>query len=260
MKSSVIYPFLLLPMLVGSLAEVDDARASSANAKRFIERGDRLFAKRGQGERWVRRAMECYEKTLAVDTRNTEASWRFARASYWIGIHVDDPKKSIVAYRQAIDLTKRAVAIDPRSVANHFWLGVCLAKYGEAKGVLDSVGLVEPIRKQMRVVIELDESFAGGGAHRLLGWMEYKLPGVLGGSEDRAIEHLDRAVELRRSHLLNHLCLAEIHRSRGSFDKAKKHLRFILEAPYEKDRRPENELEKSAAKDMLEQIEEQEKS
>jgi len=223
-------------------------------------RGDRMFAKRGSGERWVRKAMTLYEKALAVDAGNTDASWRYARGSYWIGLQEDDSEKSVRAYRVAIDLTKRAVAIDPKSVANHFWLGVCLAKYGEAKGALDSLSLLEPIRKHMRIVQKLDETYAGGGAQRTLGWIEYKLPGVLGGSEKKALELLNRAVEIERSHLLNHLCLAEIYRTRKEWTKAKKHLKFIIAAPFQPDRKPENELEKAAAKEMLEKIEKETKS
>ena len=68
------------------------------------------------------------------------------------------------------------------------------AKFGEAKGITKSLALIEPIRKQMKRVNELDASFAGGGAHRALGWIYHKLPGVAGGSNDNAIDHLNNCL------------------------------------------------------------------
>jgi tetratricopeptide (TPR) repeat protein len=198
--------------------------------------------------------MESYEKALAVDTKNLDASWRYARASYWIAVYVEDSEERARVFKRAIDLTKRAVSIDEKSVANHFWLGVSYAKYGEAKGVMSSLGLIKPIRKQMERVIALDESFAGGGAHRLLGWIEHKLPGIAGGSDERAVEHLEKAVALDGNHLLNRLCLGEVYRKTGRLKEAKVHLEFIVKAPYERDRRPENELEKEGAKELLAKI------
>jgi len=103
-------------------------------------------------------------------------------------------------------------------------------------------------------VIELDPAFAGGGGYRVLGWIRHKLPGVAGGSDEKAIELLEKAVEVGDGHLLNHLCLAEIHRLNDRPKEAKKHISIILEAPIREERKPEDEETKAAAKEMLEKI------
>lgn len=248
---------LLATLLLLSTAAV--ANASEEMVGKLIKRGDRYFANRGKSVKWVRKSLECYEKALALDTKNLDASWKYARGSYWIAEWVEDEKERTKVFRQAIDLTKRAVSIDDESVENHFWLGISFAKYGEVKGIMSSLGLIEPIRKQMKRVIELDESFAGGGAYRVLGWINHQLPGIAGGSNEKATEQLEKAVKLDKNHLLNRLCLAEVYRQTGKLAKARKELEFIVKAPFEKDRRPENVREKEGAKDLLKKIDEAEK-
>lgn len=247
---------LFVVLLLGSAGAAD---AAESMAEKLIKRGDRYFANRGKSVKWVRKSMECYEKALAVDTKNLEASWRYARGSYWIAEYVEDEKERTRVFKQAIDMTKRAISIDDESVENHFWLGISYAKYGEVKGIMSSLGLVEPIRRQMKRVLVLDETFAGGGAYRVLGWINHQLPGIAGGSDKKATEQLEKAVRLDKGHLLNRLCLAEVYRQTGKLRKARTELEFIVEAPFEKDRRPENVREKEGAKDLLKKIDEAEK-
>jgi len=230
----------------------EESRASKLTAK-----GDRFYQRRDKGRKWVEKAKECYEKALALDTRNVEASWRLARAAYWLGDREEQREERIRLFRQAIDVAKRAVAIDDESVESHFWLGISYAKYGEAVGIMKSLALIEPIRKEMRRVIELDESFAGGGAHRALGWIYHKLPAVAGGSDEKAVEHLKKAIQQDRTHLLNHLCIADIYRKTDQERLAREHLEFILEAPFNAERRPEEIEIKAGAKSLLAEMDEE---
>lgn len=244
--------FLLTVLAILAVSPL--AIASSEAAERLIERGDRFFDKREKGRKWVDRAVGCYEKALAVDSQSVEASWKYAQAALWVSAHTEDEEEQIRLIRQSIDVTRRAIQIDEQSVAAHYWLGIGFAKYGEAKGVMNALGLVDPLRRQMRRVIELDESFAGGGAWRILGWINYKLPGVAGGSDEKAVEQLEKSRELDPSHLLTHLCLAEIYRLDDLPKKARWHLDFIINAPFNKERKPEEIEIKAAAKEMREKL------
>jgi len=224
-------------------------------ADRLIKRGDRFYANRGKGLKWCNKALEAYEKALALDPKCVEASWKHARAGYWLGTHTESDEKKLEIYKKGIDLVKRAVKIDEKSVACHFWLGVSYGKYGQAKGIMNSLALIDPIKKEFNRVIELDETFEGGGGHRALGWMYAKVPGVAGGSNEKAIEHLKKAIEIAKSRLLNHFFLASVYLDEGDDDKAREHLKFVVDAPFEDDRRPENEETKAKAKKLLEEME-----
>jgi tetratricopeptide (TPR) repeat protein len=232
--------------------------AEETPSEKLVKRGDRYYDRREKGRKWVERAKECYEKALALDTKSVDASWRLARAAYWLGDRAATKQEKLRLFQEAIDVTKRGVSLDDRSVECHFWLGISYAKYGEAKGIMESLALIEPIRKEMRRVIELDPSFAGGGAHRALGWIYHRLPGVAGGSNEKAVAELKKAIAFDQTHLLNHLCIADVYRKTGREKLARKHLQTIIDAPLSRERRPEEIEIKAGAKGLLEKMDEEE--
>src|SRR5205807_2278562 len=83
-----------------------------------------------------------------------------------------------------------------------------------------SLSLVKPIRHEMQEVIRLDEHFSDGGAWRVLGVVDYKVPGLMGGSKSRAKEELEKALSYGPSNPFNHYFMAEYYKTIG--DKSKK--------------------------------------
>jgi tetratricopeptide (TPR) repeat protein len=223
-------------------------------AEKLIKRGDKYYDSRGKGRKWVVKSVECYEKALAVDTKSVPASWKLAKASYWLGVHTEKTDEKIRIYKKGIDAAKRAISLDKKSVESYFWLGVSFGKYGEAKGVMNSLQLVDPIKEAMEKVIELDEKFEGGGAHRVLGRLYFKLPGIAGGSNDKAIEHLKKAIKFDKTRLLNHPFIAEIYTGMDDDKKAIEHLKLVIDGKEEAARKPENAEEKASAKKMLKEL------
>jgi tetratricopeptide (TPR) repeat protein len=242
---------LLITILIALLAA---PLLANEAADKLIARGDKFYGNRGKGVKWVVKAIECYEKALAVDNESITASWKFAKASYYLGAHIEGDDEKIAIFQKGIDVAKRAVSIDDKSVEAHFWLGVSYGTFGRAKGVMNSLGLIDPIKKEMAKVIELDESYCAGGAHRVLGKMFLMVPGVAGGSNEKAIEHLEKAVKIGPDRLLNHLFLAQAYVATDQKEKAKAELKLIIDAPFEKEWRPENEEEKVKAKKLLEEL------
>ena len=224
---------------------------ADAAADKFVKRGDKYYGNRGKGTKWVEKAIECYEKALAVDTRSVEASWRLARASHWLGVKTEGAAGQMKIFQKGIDAAKRAITLKKESVESHYWLGVCYGKFGNAKGVMNSLGLVPHIKKEMERVIELDKNYAHGGAYVVLGRMYYKLPGIAGGSKEKSLEFLNKAVAIDKAHLLARLFRAETFVALDKNKKAIEELRFIIAGPTQKDRAPENADEKKQAKELL---------
>jgi tetratricopeptide (TPR) repeat protein len=244
---------ILTGILIGLL--LAGAAVGNEASDKLIQRGDRFYGNRGKGRQYCVKAVEFYEKALAVDAESVAASWKLARASYWLGVHTDGDEAKLAIYKKGIDIAKRAISLDAKSVESHFWLGVSYGKYGETKGVMNSLALVDPIKKEMQTVLELDEKFEGGGAHRVLGRLYHKLPGIAGGSTEKSIEHLEKAIAIDDSRLLNHLFIAEVYVAEKDTANAKKHLQKIIDAPVEDGREPENAEEKARAKEMLAELE-----
>ena len=142
------------------------------------------------------KAVETWQKVLAADQTCADAYWRIARAHYWLGSQAKDEAKKRQFFKDGIEYAKLGVSADRESTACHFWLGVMYGSYGQAVGASQSLHMVDPIKHEMQWILAKDEGFDEGGAHRVLGRLYYKLPGLMGGDNHKAKEHLRRAIEL----------------------------------------------------------------
>jgi tetratricopeptide (TPR) repeat protein len=226
--------------------------AYSQDTKLLLLQADELWAQRADIER-CRQAIATYEKVLAVDTNNYEAAWKIARACYWLGIQPTEEDK-VAIFEKGIESAKKAIAIKDNDPAGHFWLGVSYGKYGEAKGILKSLSLVDPTKEEMERVLELDPNFESGGAYRVLGRLYYKLPGLFGGSNKKSIENLKKSIEIDPERLLTHVFLAEVYIDTDKQDLARKELEFVANSPPKKGYEPESAMEKEQAKELLKKL------
>ncbi len=230
-----------------------ESRADDKFAKMLIKKADKKYASRASKGK-AAEAKEAYEKVLAVDPANIEARWKLARALYWIGTHTKSKEEKMKIYEAGIRYCQEAAKSDDNCVPCHFWLGVSYGKFGEAKGILQSLGLVPHLKSAMEKVVKLDESYAHGGAHRVLGRLYNKLPGFKGGDNEKAIKHLNKAIEIGPHDLMNRRFLAEVQIALGKKDEAKATLQTIIDYPEEtlyKDRKPESKEEKKTAEELM---------
>jgi tetratricopeptide (TPR) repeat protein len=126
--------------------------------------------------------------------------------------------------------------------------------YGQAVGVSQSLHMVDSIKKEMAWILARDEGFDEGGAHRVLGRLYFKLPGIMGGDNEKAKEHLRRAIELGGKNTLNFLYLAEVHINEGEKDQARALLQKLLSLPDDPDYLPESREHKERARVLLGEI------
>ena len=224
-----------------------------AGPKDMIKKGDQLFAQREDISK-AEAAIKEYKKALALNPMIAEAYWKIAHAYYWIGVHKDKKSDKLKAYKNGIEFAKQCVQVAPKDPHCHYWLGVSYGKYGGTKGILQSLYLVKPMKKEMNTVIKLDPKFRRGSAYAVLGWIYFKLPSIAGGDKDKAEKLLRKAVQIGPNHILNHLFLAKVLLDKGKKEEAIKELKFVVNAPLEKDMIPENKEEKKEAKELLKKL------
>lgn len=184
-----------------------------------IEQADELYAARTETT-GAEKALVVYEEILTKEPNSVEVLWKAARSCFWMGDHAADKKQKVADFEKGIAYAKRAVEIEPRSVDAHFWLAGLWGSYGETKGVLKSLSLVKPIRKELETVNRLNDRYQGGAGYRVLGIVDYKVPGFAGGSKKRAIEQLNKALTIDPSNAFNHYYAAEYFATAGG-DKMK---------------------------------------
>jgi tetratricopeptide (TPR) repeat protein len=236
---------LFLVLLVGPPQE--DAVA------KLLREGDGFYLKRDQ-EGMAAKATECFKKAIAIDEKRVGAYWKIARVDFWLGTHEKDTEKQQAILRDGIEFAKLALAIDSNCKDAHFWLAILYGVYGQARGILQSLHMIDPMKAELKWVLEHDESFEDAGAHRVMGRLYFKLPGIKGGDIEKAKEHLNRAITLAPQNLLNYLYLAEIHEYEGRKADAKACLNKLLEQPDDPRWLPECKEWREEAKSKLKEL------
>jgi len=169
----------------------------------------------------ARMALVLYQKASVEDPALIEAYWKITRVTWWLAEFAATPQAKAAFYEEGITAAKKAVSLDPRCYQAHFWLGVNYGSLGEAKGVLKSLFLVRPIRREMEEVNKLKPSYEDGGASRTLGIVDYKVPRFAGGSKKRALEELTAALNMGPNDPFNLYYLLEYYVTVGDKEKAK---------------------------------------
>src|SRR5690606_25804526 len=139
----------------------------------------------------------------------------------WLGEYSEDADDKIFFFDEGVECGKEGVAINEDSTEANFWLAVNYGSFGQEKGIMQSLALITPMKNAAERAARLDESYFYGGPRRVLGRLYHKAPGFPFsiGNTKKAIENLERAVELGPKFFLNHLFLAEAYLSDRKKDK-----------------------------------------
>lgn len=213
------------------------------DTREMMLQADRIWSERHDPSK-LREAIALYEAAVAADPANVEALWKLSRACWWLGTHSPESDRTAI-FEKAIEYGRKAVSLKDDCAPCHYWLGVNYGMYGETKGVLKSLGLVDKIREEMNKVIQLDPGFMHGGAYRVLGRMAHKLPWFAGGSNKESVEYLKKALEYGPNSFLTRVFLAETYLAMDQRELARKELEWCLNAPEPKDPGDREDREKA---------------
>ena len=227
----------------------------AANAADLIRRADERYRHRADPA-GAEAAADLYRQALSSDPENYEAAWKLARTLCWITDHAPRDRRPAVS-EEAVSAASRAVEINPGHPAGHFWLGTAYGFYGEAKGALKSLALLEPVKEEMAAVIRLDPGYEGGGAYLVLGRLYFFLPGFLGGDNRKAVDYIRTALKHGPRRWVNHLFLAEVYINEGRKREARTLLESILAGPAEPGWEPEYKEWRGEAEYWLNKLKEQ---
>ena len=204
--------------------------AAAQDTASALERARTAYEARADAARSAA-AVDAFGAAAAADPASYEARWEGARACYFLGAvtrETADDDERIAIFADGIERAKAAIGLNGDGVEGHFWLGVLLSVWGEARGVLKSLSLVPDIRREMELCLAKDPSVEGWGPDRVLGRIYYKLPFFKGGDNKKSREHLERSLAGAPSNALTRLYLAETYKSLGEKGKAIEQLRAIV--------------------------------
>lgn len=204
-----------------TFAPQTDALASEKDGKEWLKNeakyenprylaGDFAFKQRANPSR-ARLSLKLYRDGLAKYPKDSSAAWRVSMACYFVGLrltHDNDQKKALFKEGQAAG--EAAIQLSKNCAPCHFWTAINMALYGETVGVFKMLFTLGGIREHLKKSIEADPYYAYGGAYRLLGLIDQKLPGILGGNNDDAKSYFEKAISHAPHEPLNYLFLAKL--------------------------------------------------
>ncbi|MDH4018002.1 MAG: TRAP transporter TatT component family protein [Xanthomonadales bacterium] len=178
-----------------------------------IATGDRAWTQRADGHQGsqaaaepIETAINAYRRALTAAPNSLEARWKLLRAFHFKGEFVLKVKKDrhelyiegreiaktgVLQIERDYGLSKGLFRMKPETVANavgnqaavaefFFWASANWGLWGQYSGKLISAltGVVNKIRQFAEVMVLMDESVEDGGAHRLLGHFNARVPRI----------------------------------------------------------------------------------
>jgi tetratricopeptide (TPR) repeat protein len=198
------------------------------------------------------------DELFALVEEDSECAWAYgllAEINYWLGEYAEAEDK-LAFFDEGVQCGEAGVSLNEDSLEANFWLAVNYGSFGQEKGIMQSLALIHPMKERAERAAEIDAGYFYGGPWRVLGRLYHKAPGFpfSVGSTRKAVECLEKAVELGPKFYLNHLFLAEAYLSNREKAKAQAHLEWILNAPLNKNHEREDEGYKRDAEALLEKL------
>ncbi|MFI5351056.1 MAG: tetratricopeptide repeat protein [Elusimicrobiota bacterium] len=186
---------------------------------------DRLYFHRDQGAN-LADSISALDDLIKSDG-SPDLYWRRCRSLIRRGELRGKKSDKLADYDLARQDCEKSVALSSGSADAHFWYGVAMGRWGEAKGIFKALFLIKPIRREMAATLALDPNH--GGAHRVLGEMLWQIPGFAGGDKKAAIAEYETAVRLGPNHSTNYPVLAEAYLHFDRKDDAIRTLKAVAE-------------------------------
>ncbi|MFH1137135.1 MAG: TRAP transporter TatT component family protein [Pseudomonadota bacterium] len=194
---------LLLALFL--LCGLSSARAAGED---ILAQADSLYAQRIKTEK-AEAALALYRQAQALSPDSAPAALGLGRCLVWLAV-VQENEKSSTLVKEAVDVLSGSLKKDPDNPGLHYWLGTAQGLQAN-EGPLTAVTVMGAMRKHLNRVIELEPGYEYGGAYRVLGRLDAKAPGLLGGDKVEAEELLKKAISLAPAYWHNHLFLADLY-------------------------------------------------
>ena len=227
--------------------------AQAGEPEDSLKKVDQLLELRPALEK-IDEARRVLDRVLQNDPKCYGALWRMVRVLYYRGKFGPEAERLDV-YEKAVEWGKKAVEANDGAVEGHFWLAVAYGLYGEERGVMKSLFLVDDIEAECKRVIEIDPKYEGGGGHRIFGRVKFKVPGLFGGSNREALEHLRKALELGPTMPLNYSYLADVLYDEDEEEEARKLIAGFQAMPVDPYWKTEHEEAMARCREILKDME-----
>jgi tetratricopeptide (TPR) repeat protein len=152
-----------------------------------LEKADMLFASNQDVE-----GMKLVESLIngsLSDKEKSELLWRQSQFSHELtgkatseGASKDE---ALAMYQEGMKLASQAIELNSNSPWAYYWRASNLGSWGSTKGIADSLGSLGKMKADLHACLKIDPKH--GDAWSVLAIINADVPGVLGGSIDKAV-------------------------------------------------------------------------
>ncbi len=258
MKGIYLYSFITIASLAFCLISCSSkneqqetvAPPNTALIAENISRADDLARPHNDPAK-MREAVRLLAQIRNPDNRNYEVEWKYAKHNYFLVKLLTDEKEIETALRNGEAAGKIASRIEPNKPDGYFWYGANLGEQARRAPLTKGLSSLGDIRSAMHRVIEIEPAYQGASAFDVLGRIELETR-IVGGSAEKAIEYLEKAIALEKENSYVRLHLAQAYLAVDRDADAKKQLEFLLKMKPNPDYLPEYEESTKEAKKLLE--------
>lgn len=198
----------------------------------------------------MREAVKLLAQIRNLNNRNYEVEWKFARCSYFLGKLISDEKESEKIFKEGEAAGKIASRVEPNKPDGYFWYGANLGEQAKRSPLTKGLTSVDDIRSAMNKVIEIEPAYQGASAFDVLAQIELST-GLVGGKSEKAVEYLEKAIELEKENSYLRLHLAQAYLAVNRDAEAKKQLDYLIKMKPDPEYLPEYEESLKEAKRLL---------
>ena len=213
---------MLISAIVGSAVAQDEV------PQQTLSLADSLYRNYQEKE-----ALERYNAILKQNPAHYKSLWRSAFLFVRIGYRFDSEERQKQYYEKGIARARKAMAVDSTDTNSNFVLAAALGRKAMISGPNERVSASREIKKYAERAIASDSTHAG--AWHVLGRLHFKLAnlgfaerlaantlfgGIPDASEEKAVQFLEKAVELEPDLIIYYFDLARVYRHVGKIDKA----------------------------------------
>jgi len=198
----------------------------------------------------ARQAAEIWAQRLKANSRDFESAWKLARTYYWLGGHAPQAERKTLL-EAGIAAGRSAAALEPKRPEGYFWIAANMGSLAESFGLRQGLKYRGDIRDNLQIALKLDPAFQHGSADRALGRWYHKVPGLFGGSRQKAEEHLRRSLTYNQNSIVSHYFLAELLLDMDRRAEAIAELQKVLDLAVDPDWGPEDREFKQQAQRLL---------
>lgn len=167
-----------------------------------------------------------YLLTKPTIPQNYEAAWKTARlvsfiGNYGYGETVYTAKSAgVPLFDYGVNAGKLAMQLNANGVEGYYWYAADLGSYGLAKGIMSAAGNAGKGMDALRKASQINPSYQNYGSSRILGRYYYELPGIMGGSNKKALTYLTEATEKAADYRNNWLYLGQFYLASNEYQQA----------------------------------------